>query len=155
MTPARTRTILFLCSGNYYRSRFAEVLFNAVASRMGLPWRAESRGLALELGVGNIGPMAVVAVERLALLGIGTDGYLRLPLAVAGDDLQRAELVIALKEAEHRPLLQLKHPAWVEKVEYWHIHDGDCAPPEEALPAIEQQVQTLAARLRDAGTTWA
>jgi protein-tyrosine-phosphatase len=44
-------TILFLCTGNYYRSRFAEVLFNSVADKMGLPWRAASRGLALERGV--------------------------------------------------------------------------------------------------------
>ncbi len=47
------KTVLFLCTGNYYRSRFAEALFNSVAGRMGLPWRASSRGLALERGVNN------------------------------------------------------------------------------------------------------
>ena len=37
--------VLFLCTGNYYRSRFAEILFNSVAGRMGLPWKAMSKGL--------------------------------------------------------------------------------------------------------------
>ena len=32
---------------------------------MGLPWRATSRGLALERGVNNVGPMAVAAKEAL------------------------------------------------------------------------------------------
>jgi protein-tyrosine phosphatase len=49
------RTVRFLCTGNYYRSRFAEALFISVAVRMGLPWRASSRGLALERGVNNVG----------------------------------------------------------------------------------------------------
>lgn len=54
-----SKNVLFLCTGNYYRSRYAEILFNSVAGRMGLPWRASSRGLALERGVNNVGPMAV------------------------------------------------------------------------------------------------
>ena len=32
-----TKGVLFLCTGNYYRSRFAEILFNSVAAQMGLP----------------------------------------------------------------------------------------------------------------------
>jgi protein-tyrosine phosphatase len=54
--------VLFLCTGNYYRSRYAEVLFNSVAGKMSLAWKASSRGLALERGVNNVGPMEVSAV---------------------------------------------------------------------------------------------
>jgi hypothetical protein len=46
MAKQKHKTVLFLCTGNYYRSRFAEALFNSVAGKMGLPWRASSRGLA-------------------------------------------------------------------------------------------------------------
>ena len=59
------KLVLFLCTGNYYRSRFAESLFNSVAGKMGLPWRASSRGLALERGVNNVGPMAAAAIKAL------------------------------------------------------------------------------------------
>ena len=40
------KTVLFLCTGNHYRSRFAEILFDSVARKLGLPWRASSKGLA-------------------------------------------------------------------------------------------------------------
>jgi low molecular weight protein-tyrosine phosphatase len=60
-------TVLFLCTGNYYRSRFAEILFNSVTGKMGLSWKATSRGLALERGVNNVGPMAVSADAKSLL----------------------------------------------------------------------------------------
>ena len=44
MRQRHEKTVLFLCTGNYYRSRFAEVLFNSLAGKMGLPWKASSRG---------------------------------------------------------------------------------------------------------------
>ncbi len=69
MKQRRESTVLFLCTGNHCRSRFAEVLFISVAGRMGQPWRA-SRGLALERGVNNVGPMAVEAVQALVARGL-------------------------------------------------------------------------------------
>jgi hypothetical protein len=41
--------VLFICTGNYYRSRFAEAVFNHHAEALGLRWRAFSRGLAIHL----------------------------------------------------------------------------------------------------------
>jgi len=58
--------ILFLCTGNYYRSRFAEHLFNWLAVKQGLDWQADSRGLALERGVNNVGAISRYAAEALA-----------------------------------------------------------------------------------------
>ena len=54
------KTVLFLCTGNYYRSRFAEELFNHQAERADLDWIAQSRGLALERGAYNVGPISPV-----------------------------------------------------------------------------------------------
>src|SRR5438105_9290467 len=106
MRQRHEKSVLFLCTGNYYRSRFAEVLFNSVAGKMGLPWRASSRGLALERGVHNVGPMAVVAVKALEARGLQAVADLALfPGQVTVDERERAEWIVALQEAEHLPLL--------------------------------------------------
>ena len=42
------KTVLFLCTGNYYRSRFAGHVFNDRARKGGIAWLADSRGLALD-----------------------------------------------------------------------------------------------------------
>ena len=55
--------------------------------------------------------------------------------------------IVALKQAEHLPLLTRKFPSWVDRVEYWHAHDIDFAKPEEALPQIEAAIQNLLNRL--------
>jgi predicted translation initiation factor SUI1 len=147
MAQQRERSVLFLCTGNYYRSRFAEVLFNSVADRMGLPWRASSRGLALERGVNNVGPMAASAVKALQARGLRVAAeFYRFPIQVAVEDFEAAHWIIALKEAEHLPLLQERFPAWAERVEFWHVDD---AP--DVLDLIEREVMDLAARLIGGG----
>ncbi len=141
------KTLLFLCTGNYYRSRFAEVLFNSVAGKMGLPWRASSWGLALERGVNNVGPMAVEAIRALEALGVRAEvAVTRFPAQVTTDDLEGADRVVALKQAEHLPLLEERFPAWAEKVEFWHVDD---AP--KVLGLIEQEVMGLVARILGGG----
>src|SRR5437660_2736031 len=105
MRQRHEKTVLCLCTGNYYRSRFAEILFDSVAGKMGLPWRASSRGLALERGAGNVGPMAAAAVKALEALGVrAAEAATRLPARVTTDDLERADRVVALKRTEHLPL---------------------------------------------------
>ncbi len=147
MAKRSEKTVLFLCTGNYYRSRFAEVLFNSVADRMGMPWRALSRGLALERGSNNVGPMAVTAVQTLEKLGVrAAEAVSRSPTQVTTNDLEGAALIVALKHAEHLPLLKERFPAWAEKVEFWHIDD---AP--DVLGLVEQEVMGLVARLLGGG----
>jgi protein-tyrosine phosphatase len=144
--PAKLRTVLFLCTGNYYRSRFSEHLFNAFAEQRQVAWQAVSRGLQTWLADGY-GPISDSAVERLATLGIHLNGSIRYPIPLTEPDLQAAELVVALKEAEHRRMMLEQFPAWADRIEYWHIDDIDCATPDEALPMCESHVQALIERL--------
>jgi protein-tyrosine phosphatase len=140
-----TRTVLFLCTGNYYRSRFAEIFFNWHAERQSVLWRAESRGL--ELFPDNTGPMSAHTAARLRKHGIPFDRYERLPLALSHQDLETAHHVVAVKETEHRPLLERKFPTWVERVEFWEVHDLDYAIPEVSMPHLETEVTRLIERL--------
>ena len=141
--------LLFLCTGNFYRSRFAEVLFNHRAAESMLTWVADSRGLATEQVLDGWGPMAPFAIDALAERGI----YLaepRLPRSVTEADMRAADRVIALKEAEHRPLLAERLPGWEDRVTYWHIDDVDGAEPEIALSMIDAQVSALIEEFADA-----
>jgi protein-tyrosine phosphatase len=147
MKQRQESTVLFLCTGNYYRSRYAEILFNSVAGKMGLTWKASSRGLALERGVNNIGPMAVSAAKALEARGLRADAeFGRFPIQVTAQDFEAAHWIVALKEAEHLPLLQERFPAWAEMVEFWQVDD---AP--DVLALIEREVMDLAARLIGGG----
>lgn len=138
--------LLFLCTGNYYRSRFAEYLFNHHAPSHDLPWRADSRGLAIELLKEDAGPISPHTLYGLALRDIPIEPV-RAPLALTESDLRAARHIVALKHAEHRPLLLSRFPDWVERVEYWQVDDIEDTDPTLALPQIESAVLTLLQRL--------
>jgi protein-tyrosine phosphatase len=108
---ANVKMVLFLCTGNYYRSRFAEELFNYEAERS-LPWIAQSCGLALERGANNVGPIAPVVLHALKELTISARGTDRFPQQCTVDDLAGADFVVAIKETEHRPLMRERFVEW-------------------------------------------
>ena len=138
--------VLFLCSGNYYRSRFAETLFNHLAAEQKLDWRAESRGF--RLSPGNVGPISKYAVEGLRQRGLETPEPDRFPRVVEEPDFGAFDQVVAVKEAEHRPKMLERFPHWADRIEYWQIHDLDCAEPDVALAELESRVRALIERLR-------
>ena len=138
------QTLLFLCTGNYYRSRFAELYFRYLAAKHQIDWHADSRGLRLNQG--NQGPLSQHTMRECQRLGISTDP-LREPIALAEDDLVQAALAIAVKESEHRPLMRQQFPEWEERIEYWEVHDLDVATADEALPLLRQHVESLVERL--------
>jgi protein-tyrosine phosphatase len=151
MENAVMKQVLFLCSANYYRSRFAEHLFNWLAPRRSILWNADSRGLEVERW-GDIGAISAYAVQALKLREIPISGNHRRPQQLALEDLTKSELVVALKESEHRTMMADLFPEWEDAVEYWHIHDLDCAEPEEALPVLENHVRGLVDRLAETPT---
>jgi protein-tyrosine phosphatase len=149
---AKLRQVLFLCTGNYYRSRYAELVFAKRARDVGLAYTADSCGLEVELGATcNVGPISMHALEGLALRGIEAPGEWRWPRQVTVEDLERSDLVIALKRSEHEPMMQCRHPEWAARIEYWNVHDLDAAEPIEALAEIDAAIELLILRLRRGG----
>ncbi len=141
------KKILFLCTGNYYRSRFAEHLFNWLATKEGLDWQADSRGLALERGVNNLGAISQYALEALAVRLVTVPDDERFPKPATEQDFQSATKIIALDEFEHRPLMNERFPEWVDAIEYWLVHDIDKTSALEALGQIEKNLQQVIAQL--------
>jgi len=143
------RSVLFLCTGNFYRSRFAAAVFNALATEADLAWRADSRGLRLtDANVGSISPLALAG---LAARGIAAEAE-RLPIAVTLADLTAADLVIAVSVDEHRPMLTQAFPDWAARATYWQVEDLHLTPAHDALSALESEVRRLVEQLHSFST---
>lgn len=145
-TAKQPKTVLFLCTGNYYRSRYAEIVFNSLATKMGLNWRGVSAALAIERGGGNVGPIAKTTLQAITAKGIiAKEAVSRLPQPVT-EEMFTADRVVALKKTEHEPLMKERWPAWADKTEYWYIDDAN-----GVLPEIDRELMGLISRLISGG----
>lgn len=127
--------ILFLCSGNYYRSRFAEEVFNFKARAISSDWSADSRGLMLNPN--NGGPISEVALRRMEMLGVQPINGLRWPEIAREADFENSAIVIAMSREEHYQLMRKLFPAYAERIGYWNVEDTGEMPPDAALERIE------------------
>jgi protein-tyrosine phosphatase len=143
----KTKTLLFLCTGNYYRSRFAEMWFNHLAAESRLGWKAVSRGLDTSMNHLLSGVISPATDAALRARNVRLPNEHRSPCECCLADLADADRVVALKEAEHRPLLGLRFPGWPDRVDYWHVHDVDQADAAVALAEIDRLVRQLVADL--------
>jgi protein-tyrosine phosphatase len=137
-----TSRILCLRTGNDYRSRYAEQLFNHRAKSEGLDWRATSKGSACSAE--NIGPMDAPLLSARSRVGpdqsephsTNADSAL-LPLARL---LLRGELL--KREIEQR------FPEAAGRVTYLHVDDIEFAHESIALAMIDDQDGQLISTLR-------
>jgi protein-tyrosine phosphatase len=147
------KTVLFLCTANYYRSRFAEELFNHRAAHVRVNWQAHSRALAIERGGNNIGPLSPFVSWGLMARGLSEKGANRLPTQCTTLDLKSADHIVALNEAEHRPLISERFPAWDSRIQYWEVDDVGLVQPNQALALIDVRIDELLATFRESHPT--
>ncbi len=136
--------VLFICTGNYYRSRYAEILFNDYASRYHLDWMAFSRGFEDSTRPWPISPNAK---KRLKIKSIPLK-QIRYPIRLSAQDLTQASRIILMDEIEHRPMLTSQYPQWLSRVEFWQIRDVDFESPHSALPKLEERLERLVTDLQ-------
>lgn len=150
MSSPTTKTVLFLCTGNYYRSRFAEAYFNHRAMQAGLPWRATSAGLARGISPDrNEGPISPLVPEALRRRGVEPAASPRSPRSAEVADLAEADRLIALNEPEHTPMVAAHFPDWAATITYLDIPDAPVESPDEALPRLAAAIDRLVASLAD------
>ncbi len=141
------KRLLVLCTGNYYRSRYVEAWFNFLAKREGLDWIADSRGLDIDHTGLNAGPVS--QHTRAALLRENIPADLeRMPLDLTYRDLRESDLVVAVHEPHHRPLLESRFPGWSDRAVYWNVPDLDQASADVALSHLRKLTESLVADLR-------
>ena len=89
--------VLSLCTGNYFRSRFSQALF-----------------------------------QQLIEINQAT-----------GADLDAADVVVAVDEAAHRPMVQLQFPAWDGRIRFWTVKDPGEEDGVDPIAQIKHLVQQL------------
>ena len=142
------KRVLFLCTGNYYRSRFAEEYFNHVAREKGLGWEANSRGLSLTMpNPENPGPISVHTISALTDRGIEGTNLSRFPIPVVDDDFETHDKIIALSEEEHRPMIASRFRSRVDDIIFFEVGDLPIEEPVTAINKIAALIDTLVVRL--------
>ncbi|MEM7549149.1 MAG: low molecular weight phosphatase family protein [Bacteroidota bacterium] len=133
--------ILFVCTGNYYRSRFAEILFNHYSAKSNTDSRSFSRGLEV-FKANNEGPISKYAHSYLRDIDLEID-MARFPKQIDEIDFLISDEIILLDEAEHRPMMAQYFPELVDDVTYWDFQDIQFKSPNEVLPLLERKIRGL------------
>jgi protein-tyrosine phosphatase len=127
MAESLNKTVLFVCTGNYFRSRLSEILFNHYAQARGLEWTAISRGLANPITWKGISDAAIKFLLFKELQEQAQN--IRDPLAMKLEELEQAELVVVLNRQEHQSMMKMKFGLLAKmleekgKVRYWNVYD--------------------------------
>lgn len=140
------KKILFVCTGNYYRSRFAESYFNWKAANSALPWQAVSRGL---LPVPGRKGISRTVQQELAIMGVPDSRTISDPQQLTRQDLLTSDYVVILDEEEHRPMMEQQFPGMApNNLHYWHIHDFPYMQEHEACSAMAAKIDGLVIELQ-------
>ena len=95
----------------------------------------------------NPGSISVHTIEALDKLGIPGTNLQRSPRPLTKKDFIQYDRIIALSEAEHRPMLETRFSAYCSNVQYFEVGDLPVENPSEALPKIAGLVDDLMATL--------
>jgi len=135
------KRILFVCTGNFYRSRFAEAIFNQKAHDAHSSWVAISRGLQLDPTQHGI---SAYALEELKKRGVPRALWAGAPKALTRADLEQSDYVVLMDEAEHRPMLEKQFPSHEgPKIHYWKIGEADTMSPSQACQLMTKDAEDL------------
>ena len=141
----KEKAVLFICTGNFYRSRLAEALFNFYSSKNNSAWKAFSRGLDLTTLTpsqkqSRISELTIKGLESLEVPTSFAGGR---PTQLTVSDLDRSSIIVALNQSEHRPVLEKKYPAQKSKITYWEIGDSKTLNPTQAIELINNNVKAI------------
>ena len=138
--------VLSLCTGNYFRSRFSQVLFEQLIeiNQATGALQVDSVGLRVDPSSGNVGPMAPEAISALKDRGVTIDpASLGAPKQVTEADLDAAGVVVAVDEAAHRPMVQQQFPSWESRIRFWMVQDLGEEDGVDPIAQLEHRVRQL------------
>lgn len=149
--------VCFVCTGNYYRSRFAEATFNFMAKECGEEYVAESRGLNVSAAdkvandYGELSPYTKNKMEELDI-PISFTSSKRQP--ISKQDLKDFDIIVVMDRSEHFSMVKSfvgedeDMILSAKNFKYWAIKDVFDWEPEETLGAILANVNKFFNEIR-------
>lgn len=125
--------VIFACTANMYRSRLAELLFNAYAAEDHIKWVAESRALSAVSGLSGMSSLVTDYLEQKGKAELATDARDPLPLKV--EEFEQADMVVAMCRSEHESLILSKFTSLARKrmdegtLVFWNVFDTESRLP--------------------------
>ena len=145
------KSVLFICTGNYYRSRFAEEVFNYHAQSSDLRWLSISAGLKVrETRRGNPGTISPFALWGLKEINIRPQALNKEPLQLTESHLHESDLTIALSRTEHQQMVSELFPDYLDMIEFWDVEDVGYQSPDFALGNLHRNTLDLINQLKTA-----
>ena len=141
------QTVLFLCTGNYFRSRFSELWFNHQIALLGRcdAIHAVSAGLNVRADSGNVGAIAKEAQAAFQQRGVAVNPtQLAMPRQVSRPDVEQADVVVAVDADAHRPMVQELFPDLEAKIRFWRVKDLDEVDAvDDPITLLQQKIDQL------------
>jgi protein-tyrosine phosphatase len=161
------RQVCFVCTGNLYRSKYAEAWFNNLCIKDGVTdLRAFSRGLAAQPTENYEHGEAFTIPIRLAIPTYERMVERNIPFCLMGAtnvmlseyDCASSNVIVLMNKDEHLPKMQDRFPDHLDKIQSYEIgdkcylpengYDGPEWEPVDALDAIENLVSECYKNLR-------
>ena len=145
------KKLLFVCSGNYYRSRFAEAYFNYLSEMFNLNTTSESRGLAIHFAdelAEEHGEISTDTLERCNDLGIPNRYWEKNRESLELKDFNNFDEIICLDIEEHAPMIKEQFPDKIYSVNYFKVKDVFDWSPNKTLDTIAELILTMVSAIR-------
>ena len=136
--------VLFVCTQNIHRSRFAEEVFNYLAKKSNSKHQAFSAGF--RVGDYSFRTIYYPALDNLKKLNIAPLRPNDFSKHIDDVDLSEYDRIICMDEGEHKPKVLANPSLQNDLFEYWNIIDEPKVKSEISLPKCYQKVDNL---LRD------
>ena len=137
--------VLFLGISNHCASRFAEIMFNHIASEQLLNYFGVSRGVMTKH---HKHPIDTRTISALTARGVPMSGNLRTPRTLKSQDLNGSEYIVLVSGSELTQRVSRSKIVEGKEIIQWNFKDVGALSPSQLFPALEAEVYLLVRRLQ-------